>query len=95
MTDDNYFLPPTEVGSVRAAAAAWPCQPEMVACNANSVASLALASACADASHAHAPDGTSPSEADIAFWQRVADERDRIARWVVDGLGITGAAVKA
>ncbi|RWB08808.1 hypothetical protein [Mesorhizobium sp.] len=72
--------------------AAWPSGREVVNCDPVAVAGLAIMSGARDAPYA---DDQNPSTAEIAFWDRVAEERERIASWAVQGLSIQGRAVTA
>jgi hypothetical protein len=71
----------------------WPCREVVAGCDPHAVACLAIMSGCGEAPYNDAPDfGGTPTKKDREFWQRVATERERIARWVVNSLAITGRA---
>jgi hypothetical protein len=68
----------------------WPVSdPAVKDCDAHTVASLSI---MAGAGEAVVNTTTPITNADVAFWARVREERERIAAWVIDGLGISGRA---
>lgn len=71
----------------------WPTTKELTDCSANAVAEISIKSGAVNADFPGDGEGRKPE--DEKFWERVRLEADRIAAWVVDGLGITGKAEKA
>lgn len=76
---------------------AWPAdEPAVLNCDPKALASIAIKSGANDAPYDHRDiDDPSwvPDKADVAFWDRVAENADRIGRWVLSGLSIERRAV--
>ena len=75
--------------------ALWPATPEVAGCDPVAVAAMAIRSACDDAPYhpdCLSPDGK-PYAGRVAFWDKVQGEAERIARWALQGLGITERAI--
>ena len=81
----------TSHDSTTTAAAAWPAEDYVADCNANKLAKHTIMHGSKDADYSH----RKRSDENTAFWDRVHSEADRIASWGIQGLAITGPAVKA
>ena len=72
----------------------WPTrEPYVVGCDPVALAAIAIMRGCDDAPYTEGAN-CNPSEEEIAFWNRVKENRKRIAQWVISGLVIEGRAIE-
>lgn len=72
----------------RRSEALWPAEAHVAECDAAACAAVVIGSGAENADYT----GGTRDRKDDLFWNRVHAERDRIASWAVQGLGITGRA---
>lgn len=70
----------------------WPADTSCVGCAPLALAKLGIMSGASNAPYLDLDEGAEPDPGELSFWERVRKERERIARWAVSGLGITGRA---
>ena len=78
-------------------AAVWPADTSCVIdCDPVAIATIMIKSGCADAPYAGRDvdnPAWTPTSSEIAFWDKVSANADRIAKWALSGLGISRRAI--